>query len=659
MKPVRELAARTGRVWAALDTPPGARPRLVVVEHLPQVDQGANEPDRDASAWVRDTLRDTRALMALDHPNVVRVRQVHLRPREIVVVSDFVDAVRWSKLSRAALAPTLEVCLRILVDALTGLSAAHALRDARREPLKLVHGGLAPDAVLVGIDGISRVVGAFSGRTGGPILGGPACAYLAPEILLGDEDADARADVYSVGIMLWEALTGKVPFPGLSPSEIIAQVRRDAVPRAVLPPSQSWAQPLADAAARAMASDPQRRFSSAGAFAAEVRRIAGAKLAPAARVAAFVRDLHGEQIRALREALERGQAATDEVSGVEPRKSATPTAIAAPPVFAPAGPPPPGAEVPAGDAVDLRLDVDDTASTLPPPARPARRGAPPLPPRSRAKVARPAAAGPPAHAAVPSAHAAVPHAAVPSAHAGVPSAHAAVPDPPPAPLPVVALVSSEPIPLDSISSAPPMAPLVVPVAPRLPKDLIASLNLPRSEPPSARSSSVEDGDARTSSAERPRRPARRSKALLLLGVPMLGAALEVGWWLAGPSSAGGESSRGDPGSLSPESSAAKRDPARPGPAAPARASDLPSAAAPAPEAVASASPVAPADPASPPRPSDGEPVPAATASATAITTATASVAATGGPPDPAPQGVTGASAPPREAPRPRYEPEGI
>ncbi|MBV9945634.1 MAG: protein kinase, partial [Myxococcales bacterium] len=260
MKLVRELAPRTGRVWAALDTPPGARPRLVVVEHLARVDDGAGEPDRDASAWVRDTLRDTRALMGLDHPNVVRVRQVHLRPHDIVVVSDFVDAVRWSKLSRAALAPTLEVCLRILVDALTGLSAAHALRDARREPLKLVHGALGPDAVLVGADGISRVVGAFRGRSVAPVTGGLACADLAPEILLGDEDADARADVYSVGVMLWEALTGKAPFPGLPPAEIIAQVRRDALPRAVLPPNQSWAQPLADAAARAMASDPQRRF---------------------------------------------------------------------------------------------------------------------------------------------------------------------------------------------------------------------------------------------------------------------------------------------------------------------------------------------------------------------------------------------------------------
>ena len=126
--------------------------RLVVVERA--------ERKAFDDGEIADWIRDARRLSALDHPNVARVRDVIIRSGEILVVSEFVDGVRWREFAATT---TLETALRVFVDALTGLSALHDLRDARdakRQLFKLVHGGLTPDCIVVGLDGVARVVGA-------------------------------------------------------------------------------------------------------------------------------------------------------------------------------------------------------------------------------------------------------------------------------------------------------------------------------------------------------------------------------------------------------------------------------------------------------------------------------------------------------------------
>ena len=340
---LRELGVSATPTWAALETLPDGRTTLVVVE---QVTRGGDVDAGDVDDWVRVSQR----LATLAHPNVARVRDVVVRDGDVVVVTDFVDGVRWAELGAGPQPVPLEIALRVLVDALAGLSAIHNVRDAKREPLKLVHGGLTTSCVVVGSDGVSRIIAASRVRSGARAEH-DGSAYLAPEVLLADDAADARADVYSIGVMLWEALSGRPLFPNTQPSAIVTALLSGRVPRAEAPKDAPWAAPLVDVVSRALSVDPDKRFASASAMAAELRRIAGAKLVPSLRVAALVRAGFGERIRTRREELERGdvvpreparlrrQEAPTDLEGVS---SSRPTPV--PQALVTTRPPPPNVE---------------------------------------------------------------------------------------------------------------------------------------------------------------------------------------------------------------------------------------------------------------------------------------------------------------------------
>jgi len=363
---LRELGSCSVPTWAALEALPEGRTRLVVVE---QVSRGGAVDDGEIAEWVRVAQR----LATLEHPNVARIRDVVVGKDDVVVVSDFVDGVRWAELATGPQPVPIEIALRVFVDALAGLSAIHNLRDAKREPLKLVHGGLTADCVVVGMDGISRIVAASRVRSTMP-PDDSASAYLAPEVLLADDAADARADVYSVGVMLWEALSGRPLFPNSKASAILTALLSGRVPRADAPKGAPWAAGLVDVAARALSVEPGKRLASASAMAAEIRRIAGVKLVPAQRVAAFVRAGFGERVQTRREQLERGEVTARGPARVEPQdipvdfddtSSATP--IPVPTSLTATRPPPPAEEAAGPDRLRVVLSSE-------PPTRPRASG---------------------------------------------------------------------------------------------------------------------------------------------------------------------------------------------------------------------------------------------------------------------------------------------
>jgi eukaryotic-like serine/threonine-protein kinase len=330
-----ELGSSPTPNWAALETLPDGRKRLVVLE---QASRGGDVDNGEIADWVRDSQR----LATLEHPNLARVRDVVVRNDDVVVVSDFSDGVRWAELSSGPQPVPLEIALRVFVDALSGLSAIHNVRDAKREPLKLVHGGLTTDCIVVGLDGVSRVVAASRLRSAArPLRTGSE--YLAPEVLLADDAADARADVYSIGVMLGEALNGRPLFPNTQPSAILTTLLSGRVPRAEAPKGSPWAAPLVDVVSRALSVDPEKRFASASAMAAELRRIAGVKLLPSLRVAALVRAGFGERIRARRERLERGETSPPKAppAPVREQPKETPVDLEGPSSSGPTPVPPP------------------------------------------------------------------------------------------------------------------------------------------------------------------------------------------------------------------------------------------------------------------------------------------------------------------------------
>jgi eukaryotic-like serine/threonine-protein kinase len=220
-------------------------------------------------------LDEARVASSIRHPNVVAVIDVVRVEDEVILVMDYVDSVSLSQLGKEAeqagrrLPPA--VVSRILVDTLTGLHEAHEALDMRRQPLGIVHRDVSPQNIVVGVDGISRVIdfGIAKARSrvahtrAGVIKG--KCAYMAPEQVDG-LPVDRRCDVFAAGIVLWEALTGKRLFRGDDEFDEMRRVMRAPIPKpsSVVP---DFGSDVDDLLAQALARPADERFMTAQAFA--------------------------------------------------------------------------------------------------------------------------------------------------------------------------------------------------------------------------------------------------------------------------------------------------------------------------------------------------------------------------------------------------------
>jgi serine/threonine-protein kinase len=127
----------------------------------------------------------------------------------------------------------------VMSGTLQGLHAAHEARNERGEPLDVVHRDVSPQNVLVGTDGVARVldfgvakaIGRLQTTRDGQIKG--KTAYMSPEQIQGRE-VDRRTDVYAASVVAWEALTGRRLFVGDSAAEIMNQI----LEKKIEPPSR-------------------------------------------------------------------------------------------------------------------------------------------------------------------------------------------------------------------------------------------------------------------------------------------------------------------------------------------------------------------------------------------------------------------------------------
>lgn len=188
----------------------------------------------DSDAFVERFRREARSAARIVHPGVVSVFDQGIVTGQGFLVMELIDGTNLRQLLRAQGAFTIPQALRYTTDTLEALRAAHRVG--------VIHRDIKPENILVPTDGpakvtdfgLARAASEVSMSSTGNMLG--TVAYIAPEIATTAE-ADARSDIYSVGIMLYEMLTGAVPWAGESPLQIASHHVSDNVP------SPSAAQP--------------------------------------------------------------------------------------------------------------------------------------------------------------------------------------------------------------------------------------------------------------------------------------------------------------------------------------------------------------------------------------------------------------------------------
>lgn len=280
---VRQLGSGgMGVVWLAEDTRLNRNVALKTVKSA----------DADTTEGRQRLMREARAAAALNHPHIATVHDVLDVEGKVIVVFEYVEGdTLAARLQRGpmTIAEAVEVAWQ-LADA---LAAAHAQG--------VIHRDLKPSNVVLGPDGraklldlgIARLVPAghdvhasAPGTLGGGLVGTPG--YAAPEQYLS-RNVDGRADLYALGVMLYEMIVGRRPFPGNDAVALATSVLRDAAPK-LASSTDVWVPPRLEAlVAQLLERDPAKRPSSGDEVLVELSPLRDTESSPLARRTVLLR----------------------------------------------------------------------------------------------------------------------------------------------------------------------------------------------------------------------------------------------------------------------------------------------------------------------------------------------------------------------------------
>jgi serine/threonine-protein kinase len=260
--------------------------------------QFAKDPD-----FVAMFVDEARLAARIAHPNVVSTLDVVSYADELLLVMEYVHGASLSRLTKV-LAQRGErmpprIVASIVCGVLHGLHAAHEAKGEGGLPLGIVHRDVSPQNVMVGTDGIARVLdfgvakaaGRWQSTQRGQLKG--KLAYMAPE-QIATHDVTRKSDVYAAAVILWETLTGHRLFRADNEARLMALVLAGRVepPSAVAPGSPAGFDRVV---LRGLHRDAEKRFATAREMATELERVVGA--APPTEVGEWVEYIASEELR--------------------------------------------------------------------------------------------------------------------------------------------------------------------------------------------------------------------------------------------------------------------------------------------------------------------------------------------------------------------------
>jgi eukaryotic-like serine/threonine-protein kinase len=260
--------------------------------------QYARDPD-----FVEMFLDEARLAARIAHPNVVPTLDIVAQGDELLLVMEYVRGSALSRLLRTLTQKSERmpprIAAAIAAGMLRGLHAAHEAKSEIGEPLEIVHRDVSPQNVLVGTDGIPRVLDFGVAKAAGRVqttregqLKGKL-AYMAPEQITTGS-VTRKTDIYAAAVVLWEMLTGRRLFRAENEAKLLSMV----LDGEVHPPS-TLVEGLADGfdqvVLRGIDRDPAKRYATAREMAIDVEAVLG--VAQPAEVGDWVEATAADELR--------------------------------------------------------------------------------------------------------------------------------------------------------------------------------------------------------------------------------------------------------------------------------------------------------------------------------------------------------------------------
>jgi eukaryotic-like serine/threonine-protein kinase len=247
--------------------------KLSVIKRLRQ--NLVEEPE-----FVEMLIEEARIAARLNHPNVVQTNEVGQVGSQYFIAMEYLDGQPLHRIQHRSTqrvkdgkpSPIGQAQQMIIVmDALAGLHHAHDLADYDGSPLQIVHRDVTPQNIFVTYDGqvkvvdfgIAKAAGRASETRQGVVKG--KVRYMAPEQAIG-HPVDRRADVFSMGIMLWEIATGRRLWKDVDDLEIVRQLLGGGYPASPRMLDPTIPEPLDRICQKALAKDRDDRYESCEAF---------------------------------------------------------------------------------------------------------------------------------------------------------------------------------------------------------------------------------------------------------------------------------------------------------------------------------------------------------------------------------------------------------